>query len=152
MMEQFSEKRGVQTLLDLARAAAEALKENGVDSEAAERLGLAVAEKLRLVYGGDQVYIPRGLALLIGRRDLEIYREFDGTNHFELARKHGLTERQVYNIIARVRASEAARRQMDLPFDPPGEGGRRPPLRPPASPRQRGEGGHTGPPLREDGG
>ena len=120
-MEEFAEKRGVQALLDVAQVVTDALVADGLEAGRARELGLLAAEKLRDVYGGDQVYIPRGLALLLSKRDLEIYQKFNGSNHFALAKEHGLTERQVYNIIERVRREMFARQQPGLPFETSGE-------------------------------
>lgn len=120
-MEEYAAKRGVQALLDVAQVVTEALVADGIEASRARELGLIAAEKLRDVYGGDQVYIPRGLALLLSRRDLEIYQAFNGSNHFALAKEHNLTERQVYNIIERVRREMFARQQPGLPFEAPGE-------------------------------
>ena len=116
-MEEHAAKRGVQALLDVAQVVTEALVADGVEAGRARELGLIAAEKLRDVYGGDQVYIPRGLALLLSKRDLEIYQAFNGSNHFALAKEHSLTERQVYNIIERVRREMFARQQPGLPFE-----------------------------------
>ena len=120
-MEEHKEKRGVQTLLDLAQVVTDALVEFGLEPERARQGGVLAAEKLRDVYGGDAVYIPRGLALMLSRRDLEIYAEFTGSNHFALAKKHSLTERQVYNIIERVRREDFTKRQLGFPFKPANE-------------------------------
>ena len=118
-MEEHKKRRGVQTLLDLAQVVTDALVEAGVEAERSREIGLLAAERLRATYGGDQMYIPSGLALALARRDLQMYAEFDGTNQGPLAKKYDLTVRQVYNVIERVRAEERARQQLGLPFDPP---------------------------------
>ncbi|SDO03677.1 Mor transcription activator family protein [Desulfonauticus submarinus] len=46
-------------------------------------------------YGGFQVYIPLPKRYI----KYKIKKEFNGTNHKELARKYGLSVRQVYRIL-----------------------------------------------------
>jgi Mor family transcriptional regulator len=106
--------RGVQILLDLAAVITAALATEGIAPERAREIGLLAADQVRQTYGGDAIYIPRGLALILDRRDLEIYGKYDGTNHFALAQEYSLTVRQIYTIVARVRAADSARRQMGL--------------------------------------
>lgn len=74
----------------------------------------AVANRMRMDWGGKQVYFPKGLAADITKRDLELYQEFDGTNHEQLARKYHLSVQWVYKIIKNVQAFEVARRQIDM--------------------------------------
>lgn len=82
-----------------------------MDRIKARRLAWKVAELIRRDWGGQQIYLSKGLSYEISQRDLEIYREFDGTNHYYLTQKHSLTARQVYSVIARVRESELQKRQ-----------------------------------------
>jgi Mor family transcriptional regulator len=118
-MEEFAEKRGVRALLDVAQVVTEALTEDGIEAVRAREIGLAAAEKLRFTYGGDQMYIPNGLSLQLGKRDLEIYADFDGSNHFVLAKKYELTVRQIYSIVDKVRREDFGKRQLGLLFDAP---------------------------------
>lgn len=109
-----TEPRGAQFFYDLARLVAEALAAAGLSSEQARQIGLQAAEKVRDAYGGQPIYVPKGLHLLVSERDREIYRRFNGRNHHSLAKEHGLTVRQIYSIVARVREDEFQRRQMGL--------------------------------------
>jgi Mor family transcriptional regulator len=70
----------------------------------AARVGYETAEMVRKSYGGGQIYIPMDRA----RRNAEIYREFTGDNHFELARKYRMTLNSIYKILR----SEKARRSV----------------------------------------
>lgn len=71
-------------------------------------------------YGGTEMYIPRDMEWELSRRDLEIWEAFTGSNHTELARRFGLCERQISDIVRHVRRVEAGKRQSQLPgFDEP---------------------------------
>lgn len=60
-------------------------------------------------WGGQQLYVPKG----VGIRNAKIVAEFTGDNHEDLARRHGITVRTVYDILA----IDRAWRQPRLPFD-----------------------------------
>lgn len=115
-MEDFSEKRGVQMLLDIAQVLTDALIDEKVEPEKARQLGLLAAEKLRDTYGGAQLYIARGTALTLCRRDLEMYEKFNGINYEALAKEFDLSERRVRQVIKRVLREEFRKRQPVLPF------------------------------------
>lgn len=88
------------------------------------QLALRLAEGLRAEIGGSQPYLSKGERYNQQVRDREIYAASNGRNIDELAHKHGLTPRQVYNIIA----TQADARQGKLPFmippeQPPGGDG-----------------------------
>ena len=52
----------------------------------------------------------------VSQRDREIFLEFDGRNHHELARKFGVSLQWVYSVVKRVRKEELDRMQGKL-FD-----------------------------------
>lgn len=114
-MQEFADKRGVQALLEIAQVVTEELVAvEKMPEKRAGEIGLKVADALRRKYGGHPIYVPKGIALIVGERDREIYRKFDGANVFALSREYDLTERQIYSIIARVRDDDFRRRQMGL--------------------------------------
>lgn len=49
--------------------------------------------------GGTVIYIPIENATKISARNSLILEEFNGSNHFELSRKYGLSIQAIYNII-----------------------------------------------------
>ena len=67
-----------------------------------------------LNYAGTEVYIPKGVALVLSKRDRQIWEQFNGENYSALAKKYDHTERQILYIIARVREEQDARVQMRL--------------------------------------
>lgn len=58
------------------------------------------------VLGGTQEYFPKADVLLRQMRDMRILAEFTGSNQNELARKHGVSPRHVYNVAAQHRKAE----------------------------------------------
>jgi len=64
--------------------------------------------------GGRMTYIPRNDKLRTALRDNQIWRQFRGDNITALAVKHGLTDMQVYNIIAHQRKLTVKRKQRPL--------------------------------------
>ncbi|EPT7428694.1 Mor transcription activator family protein [Vibrio cholerae] len=98
-------------LLELHGVIANSLKQHGVDSpEAALQAVLDIGEYM----GGVQVYLPRGDRLRQQIRDMKIYKEFNGNNIRQLAHRYHLTDKAIYEIIAKLRKIEQRRRQPDL--------------------------------------
>lgn len=98
-----------EILADLAGLAVARAREY-LPPEAAETLALALAEDVRLKFGGCLLYVPKGDAYERHHRNAAIWREFNGRNHADIARKHGLTLSVIYDIVA----AERAKRQVDL--------------------------------------
>jgi len=73
-----------------------------------------VCEIIRRDWSGDNLYLPKGLAHDINKRDLEMYEAFNGSNHSELSKRFGITVRQVYERLGLVSVSEFNRRQPGL--------------------------------------
>lgn len=66
----------------------------------AELAGLDATLKIVKEFGGAYLYIPKLDGLFREVRDASIREEFDkGKSVRELARKHDLTDRQIYNIL-----------------------------------------------------
>jgi len=64
-------------------------------------VGLVAAEKLCAVYGGRTIRVPQCDALRRARRDGEIRRmAAEGKPQTEIARRFGMTDRQVRNVLA----------------------------------------------------
>ncbi|MEW6670209.1 MAG: Mor transcription activator family protein [Thermodesulfobacteriota bacterium] len=102
-----------EILTDLADRAAELLEQEArLPRKEAERIAKKLADRIGHDWAGSQPYVGRGAVII--ERDREIYRRFDGNNHRILALEHNLTERQIYNIVSRVRQEEYSRRQIKL--------------------------------------
>jgi chemotaxis response regulator CheB len=64
-------------------------------------IGQRAAEQLVHVFGGDVLSVPRCVRAIRHQRDAEIRRRrAEGEPVARLAREHGLTERQVFSILA----------------------------------------------------
>jgi Mor family transcriptional regulator len=108
-----------EVLADIARTVHERLMARArlAHQEAAE-IALDVAEHVRKNIGGVATYIPRGLSYELSLRDRQIWSEFKGDNHAELARKYDMTEMRVRQIIDRAARADRAARQQKLFADP----------------------------------
>ena len=71
---------------------------------------LAVAEEstdtVLEEFGGENLYIPKNISGKAHRRNRQIYDEFTGDNHDELAKKYGVTLQRIYAIIKEQRQFE----------------------------------------------
>lgn len=74
----------------------------------------ALVMELSRHFGGVQFYMPRGRALMTHMKHIQIWNEFNGRNINELAIKHDLTTKQIYQIVAKQRRREQRARQGDL--------------------------------------
>ena len=107
--------KGPELLVDLVDKTASVLVEKaGLDPDIAQLCAEAVAHRMRQSWGGQQVYFPKGQAVDISERDLQLFQEFDGKNQRDLARKYGMSLQWVYQRIKAVQAAEVARRQANL--------------------------------------
>lgn len=103
-----------ELLRDLYDQAAHIARQNGLDRENADRLALALVDVMTDNWGGRNFNFPKGTTMRLLKRDLAIYREFDGNNHSDLAEKYDVTTVWVYSIIRRVRALIRDERQPGL--------------------------------------
>ena len=69
------------------------------EHELAKLIGIDAAEKLAREYGSSTHEIPKALLASIDRRNTEIKNEYKMLSQRQLARKYGLTERQIRNIV-----------------------------------------------------
>lgn len=70
-------------------------------AEFIETLGLEGAMRFVQRFGGCQIYIPKLSRMVRERRDQRIRAEFTGANHFDLARRYGLSMSHVREILRR---------------------------------------------------
>lgn len=112
-MDNLAEDRYPEVLTDLVGKLEVLLAaEGGLNIPASRALSWKIVSLIGREWAGQQIYIGKGV--VVTERDFEIYREFTGSNHTQLARKHSLTERQIYNVVNRVREWEFAKKQMGL--------------------------------------
>lgn len=103
-----------ELLNDLVVQANDILVGYNVPKEKAEHCALAIANHMANHWGGLLIYFPKDDVYRIASRDIDMYNEFNGTNHAELARKYDICQRTVYKIITKMRALTTAKNQPDL--------------------------------------
>jgi Mor family transcriptional regulator len=79
----------------------------------AERAALIMSE----VGGGRVFYLPKAEKLKKNFRNNQIWKEFNGRNHENIAKDHNMSVQHIYKIIADYR--EANKSQMALNMDAP---------------------------------
>ncbi len=107
--------KGPELLIDLTEHIAVALCELVLMEEPrARHVAQEIADRMAAHWGGQNVYFPMGLSVKVSRRDRQIYDEFNGSNHSDLARTYGVSIQWIYKIVKAVRKEEMARRQVDM--------------------------------------
>lgn len=91
----------------------------GVSGDAANALGTDVAMRMVEQWGGQQLYMPKGVRIEASRMHHQIYEEWRGNNHRELARKYGFSLQFIYRVIKVLRKADLDSRQHDM-FSPVG--------------------------------
>jgi len=82
--------------------------------EIAEALGMPAARHLVETWGGSQIYIPARASVLKPWRDTRIIDEWNGRNEGELARRYGVSRRNIYDLLKQGRTSPTDPNQSDL--------------------------------------
>ncbi|WP_241908835.1 Mor transcription activator family protein [Vibrio kanaloae] len=75
---------------------------------------LVLLSRLCADTGGLQYYFPKGELLEHQLKRMRIWKEFNGNNVPELAKKHGISTQNVYMAIRQMRAQEIKRHQQEL--------------------------------------
>jgi Mor family transcriptional regulator len=98
----------------LTATATEILERLGLDGA----LGAVVADLVRDDWGGNSVYVNRGVSYETLLRDYQIWREWNGSHlgKIKLLKKYRISDAWFYKIIKRVRQREFRRTQPVLPF------------------------------------
>lgn len=68
------------------------------DHPLARLVGLQEAQQIARRFGGDRPLVPKALRALTAIRDTQIKANAEGHSVPELARRHGLGERRIYQI------------------------------------------------------
>ncbi|GEK71573.1 MULTISPECIES: Mor transcription activator family protein [Halomonas] len=103
-----------QGLSDMVTVISAALCRAGDDEATARERAFRAVRALAQYAGGRSLYVPKGEALNRALRDRAIWEAFDGANITALAIRHGLTEVQIYAILAEQRKLALARVQSEL--------------------------------------
>lgn len=105
-----------ELLADLVDRCVAICHAKGVDANTADAIALALEEEMSACWGGQVIYFPKGARMRVAERHLQIYREFTGHNHAELAQRYDISMHWVYAIIKRVGGEIRAKKQLDM-FD-----------------------------------
>lgn len=96
--------RRTETLAKIAEGVAGVLSERySVDGVAAMKIAKAFIDQFTFAYGGANVHVPRDQTWFRVRRDEDLMRDFDGTNHEELAIKYRMLKSTIYTVIKNYR-------------------------------------------------
>ena len=112
---QMSTRRN-QFLEDVMGVATKHLAEH-VSADAAEMIAGSLTDHLADYWGGQLINFPKDYHWKLGRRELEIYDAYNGTNLADLARRYDISERGLRKLLARVRkriAKAASASNQDL--------------------------------------
>lgn len=111
-----SESHYPELLADLRDQLAAMLAVEGVEAEKAASVARKAAEHVRQHWGGQNVYIPQGMAHEVRERALALYAEFDGTNIAALAQRYQISTINAYRWVRYARAENVRKVQGRL-FD-----------------------------------
>lgn len=112
-------KPGTELLADLADRIADHLERSKrIDESAARQLAEDIAYEMADAWGGQLIYFPKGKFALLSKRDRQIFSEFTGHNHADLARKYKVSVQHIYRIIKIMTRRELADRHGDLFAEP----------------------------------
>lgn len=73
-----------------------------ISHQDAKMIGIKVARHVTNNWGGQLIYFPKNYIGELLERDLQIWNDFNGFNHVELANKYNLTVPHVYRILKEV--------------------------------------------------
>lgn len=111
-----ADNRIPELVADLEAQAVAFLVAQQVEHEVAVLLSKRLSRHLTDNWGGQLIYFPKNQGGKLDERDKQIYAEFNGKNHFELAKKYDLAVQQVYKIVKSGRQQFLAQAQQGL-FD-----------------------------------
>lgn len=103
-----------ELLADLVDRTVDIAIRHGIDPDTADAIALALEEEMSTCWGGQVIYFPKGMRKRVTEKHLQIYQEFTGHNHAELAQRHGMSMHWVYTIIKRVGDAIRAKKQPDM--------------------------------------
>jgi Mor family transcriptional regulator len=103
--------RAPEFLRDVVDVAAAVLAAKaGIDDAAAIEIGQEIALRVAQIYRGSKVFIPSGTwnrgslnCFELSKRDLAIFRDFNGRNRAEVMAKYGIAKSRLYAIVNAVR-------------------------------------------------
>lgn len=77
-------------------------KELKINDDVCKKIGCGVSDFIADFYAGQVIYFPAQTAFRRGKKDMQIYKKFNGNNYTELAREFGYSDSGIRKVIARV--------------------------------------------------
>lgn len=108
-----TEDKYPEVLRYLRDSLTEILTGQGVQEDLARLTAQTSVEYVREQWQGMSIYIPKCHPFRIEQRDRDINKKWKGTNRQALCQEYGITEQRLYQILARLRLEQIARRQRD---------------------------------------
>jgi Mor family transcriptional regulator len=99
-------------LADIIRQ--ECIEFSGMDPDKAELLGYSVADRMAAAWGGQNFTFPKDAGYKAHKLHWEMYNDFRGNNYSEVALKHGVSERWVRKVVAKLGKIDLHERQSDI--------------------------------------
>lgn len=107
--------RGSDLLSETIEPIAKVIQQTlGVSGELAEATSVEITTLFAHLWGGQVVYIPKGVCIQASKLHHKIFDDWTGRNHHEVATKHGVSVQHVYAVVKRMRLAIIARDQRDL--------------------------------------
>ncbi len=97
-----------EVLSDLATQICNVLVSRGTEKKQARDVAAVVTEHVLQHWGGQQIYIPKGLQFKLLIRHQEIFRKWNGHNVVELSREYGVSRQRLYQILKKERQRQRA--------------------------------------------
>ena len=85
-------------LVKMLDAASQEVQSFGLDAELSEKIAVSTIREFSKLFGGLQVYLPKGAALNRALRDREIYQQAGKVSASTLAHKYNLSMKQIWEI------------------------------------------------------
>lgn len=114
--------RGGDLLSETIEPVAKVIQESlDVSAELAEATSVEITTLPAHLWGGQVVYIPKGVSIQTSKLYQQIYDDWKGRNHDEVATKHGVCVQLVYKVVKQMRLAIIAGNQRDLLVPPDDE-------------------------------
>ncbi len=97
---------GNALLTEVNQIAIDSLLSHNIDPSIADQIANHLRNSIANLWGGQIIYIPKDIQAKLSDRDTQIYTEFNGKNHSELASKYNLTIARIYEIIKTIRKNK----------------------------------------------
>ena len=106
--------RSASLLMDMIIHIEKQLIEHGTTKGKAELMARDIVDQLRLTFGGEQFYFPKGKDLDAVLAHHKIYTKFNGHNHTELAKEFDMSVPHIYRVVKKVGKQEQDKTQPQL--------------------------------------